>query len=150
MGKRPELVGGGLIRSLGGWDNVNKMKLNGSERIKSDQRILGESDFVRDILSESETQFSRRYKLKGLGYDFEKIIERVCKLLDMERDYVTGKGRQKDRVRARDFVCYWAVAELGEPMIDVARKFDVTPSAISYSVQRGEMLAKQGGYLLED
>ena len=39
LGRRPELVGGGLIRSLGGWDEVKKMRLRGQDRIKSDQRI---------------------------------------------------------------------------------------------------------------
>ncbi len=68
----------------------------------------------------------------------------------MEKDYVTGRGRQKDRVRARNLVCYWAVAEFGASMIDVARRFDVTPSAISYSVQRGEKLVIQEGYQLEN
>jgi putative transposase len=67
LGRRPELVGGGLIRSLGGWDEVKKMRLKGQERIKSDQRILGESDFVSDVLRESEEQFSRKYRLnKGV------------------------------------------------------------------------------------
>jgi len=31
LGRRPELVGGGLIRSLGGWDEVKKMRLSGQE-----------------------------------------------------------------------------------------------------------------------
>jgi len=50
LGRRPELTGGGLIRSLGGWDAVKKIRLTGQNRIKSDQRILGESDFVRDVI----------------------------------------------------------------------------------------------------
>jgi len=58
MGRRPELVGGGLIRSLCGWDEIKKMRLTGEDRIKGDQRILGESDFVMDVLSESEERFS--------------------------------------------------------------------------------------------
>ena len=37
------VVGGGLIRSLGGWEAVKKMKIDGQERIKGDQRILGDS-----------------------------------------------------------------------------------------------------------
>ena len=65
-------------------------------------------------------------------------------MLNMGRDYVTGKGRQNDRVRARDLFCYWAMVELGEPMIDLARRF--LHYAICYSVQRGEKLAKQEGY----
>ena len=64
MGRRPELVGGGLIRSLGGWDKIKNMRLKGQDRIKSDQRILGGIDFIRDVLLESEGEFSRRYKLK--------------------------------------------------------------------------------------
>ena len=67
MGRRPELVGGGLIRSFGDWEKVKKMRLKGHERIKSDQRILGENDFVLEVLSESEELFSRKYTLKGKG-----------------------------------------------------------------------------------
>ena len=120
----------GLIRSLGGWDEVKKMRLSGQNRIKSDQRILGESDFVSDILSESEEQFSRKYRLKSLGYDFEKVVERISILFQVEKDYITGRGRQKDRVRAKDLLCYWTVVELGMPMVDLARKFDITPAAV--------------------
>jgi len=94
MGRRPELVGGGLIRSLGGWDEVKKMRLTGQDRIKSDQRILGESDFVMDILSESEENFSRKYRLKSRGLNFEKVAERVSSLFDLEKDYITARGRQ--------------------------------------------------------
>lgn len=107
MGRRPELVGGGLIRSLGGWDEVKKMRLAGQDRIKSDQRILGESDFVMDVLSEADENFSRKYRLKSRGINFEKVAERVSSLFDLEKDYITGRGRQKNRVRARDLLCYW-------------------------------------------
>jgi len=149
LGRRPELVGGGLIRSLGGWDEVKKMRLTGQDRIKSDQRILGEGDFVMDVLSESEEQFSRKYKLKSLGYDFEKVVDRVSILFQVEKDYITGRCRQKDRVRARDLLFYWTVVELGMPMVDLARKFDITPAAVSYAVQRGEKMTKERGYQLE-
>ena len=149
LGKRPELVGGGLIRSLGGWDEVKKMRLTGQDRIKSDQRILGESDFVNEVLSESEKQFSRKYRLKSLGYDFERVIDRVSELFHLEKEYITGKGRQQDRVMARDLLCYWAAVELGMSMIDLARKLDLTPAAISCAVRRGEKMAKEKDYQLE-
>jgi len=150
LGRRPELVGGGLIRSLGGWDRVKKMRVKGQGRIKSDQRILGDSEFVSDVLSESEEQFSRRHRLKGLGYDFERVAERVSELFHLEREYITGRGRQRARVRARDLLCYWAVVELGLSMVDLARRFDITPGAVSYAVQRGERIAKEGDYHLDD
>ena len=149
LGRRPELVGGGLIRSLGGWDEVKKMRLSGQDRIKSDQRILGESEFVTDVLSESEKQFSRKYRLKSLGYDFERVLERVSALFQLEKEYISGKGRQRNRVMARDLLCYWSVVELGMPMVDLARKFAITPAAVSCAVQRGEKIAKGRDYQLE-
>ena len=84
MGKRPELVGGGLIRSLGGWDEIKKIRLIGQDRIKSDQRILGESEFVLSVLSESEEKFERKHRLKSLGYDFEKVLE-MFPVLDLRQ-----------------------------------------------------------------
>jgi len=32
--------------------------------------------------------------------------------------------------------------ELGMPMVNLARKFDITPAAVSYAVQRGEKWQK--------
>jgi len=76
LGRRPELVGGGLIRSLGGWDEIKKMRLTGQDRIKSDQRILAESDFVQEVLFESGENFTRKYKLKSRGSSFEAVVDR--------------------------------------------------------------------------
>jgi putative transposase len=42
-GRRPELVGGGLIRSLGGWSQVISMRRHGEKSI-ADERILGGRD----------------------------------------------------------------------------------------------------------
>ena len=148
MGRRPELVGGGLIRSLGGWDEVKKMRLTGQDRIKSDQRILGDGDFVNEVLSESEEKISRRYKLKSRGYNFEKVADRVSLLSRLEKDYITRKGRQRDRVQARDLLCYWSAIELGIPMVDIAKRLDMTLAAISYAVKRGETIAKENNYCL--
>jgi putative transposase len=39
QGRRPELVGGGLIRSLGGWSQVLSLRRKGI-RVASDERIL--------------------------------------------------------------------------------------------------------------
>ncbi len=51
QGRRPELVGGGLIRSLGGWAEVKANRLNKNDRIKSDERILGDSEFVTQVIA---------------------------------------------------------------------------------------------------
>jgi putative transposase len=45
-GRRKDLVGGGLLRSNGGWEELKLLKKSG-ERIKGDERILGGSDFQK-------------------------------------------------------------------------------------------------------
>jgi len=55
----PELLGGGLIRSLGGWEEVKKKRRQ--QWVKGDQRILGDSGFVLEVLREAEESF------RGLG-----------------------------------------------------------------------------------
>ena len=45
QGSRPELVGGGLVRSLGGWSRVLSFRAD-EERVEHDARILGGGEFV--------------------------------------------------------------------------------------------------------
>ncbi len=71
QGRRPELVGGGLIRSHGGWEAVKKINREKGDRIKGDERILGDSDFVLQVLEETEEQFNRFYEMKRHGYDLK-------------------------------------------------------------------------------
>ena len=43
--RRPELVGGGLIRSVGGWSQVLSLRGKGI-KVASDERILGREEFI--------------------------------------------------------------------------------------------------------
>ena len=56
QGRKPDLVGGGLLRSHGGWDSLKALRKAGVHQ-KGDERILGESTFVEQVLSESNEQF---------------------------------------------------------------------------------------------
>ena len=40
-GRRPDLTGGGLVRSAGGWSALKTMR-KGESRMKGDERILGQ------------------------------------------------------------------------------------------------------------
>ena len=60
LGGRPGLVRGGLIRSLGGWSEVRKLRRTGQDRMKGDERILGDGNFVMDVLSEANERMDRR------------------------------------------------------------------------------------------
>ena len=78
-GRNPEMTGGGLLRSVGGWDvlkSMRRMKIH----IKGDERILGDSDFVEKVLSQASEQMERRYRLKAEGWTMEKITERAAEI----------------------------------------------------------------------
>ena len=60
LGRRPDLVGGGLLRSSGGW-GVLKAMSKARIHLKGDERILGDSEFVNTVLSGQQERFERRY-----------------------------------------------------------------------------------------
>jgi putative transposase len=148
QGRRPELVGGGLVRSLGGWAEVKKTWLEGHARIKGDERVLGESDFVLEVLSQAEESMDRQYELKSLGYDIERLEERVAELYGIPREELYMRGRQRIRSEARSVFCYWAVRELGINGTDLARRLGMSQPGVVYAVYRGEKVIKERGYQL--
>jgi hypothetical protein len=148
QGRCEDLVGGGLIRSLGGWTALKKLRASRRGRLKGDERILGDSDFVSTLLSKTDERYTRHYELKRLGYDLNKIAHRVGAIYGIDKRHVLSKGRQRPRVEARSLLCYWAVRELGMTLTELARLFVMSPSTIGYSVQRGETIAEENNYQL--
>jgi len=148
QGRRDELTGGGLIRSLGGWSEVSRQRLTGRDHIKSDERILGESDFVAHVLSEAEEAFERKYELKSLGYDLERIAARVAEIYEMEMGDIYLEGKQRKRVKARSLFCYWAVRELGFSLTELAQRLNISVPGVGYSVERGEEIVRENNYQL--
>lgn len=148
QGRRPDLVGGGLVRSLGGWSALKKLRLKGQDRVKSDERILGDSEFLTALLFEANERLDRRYELKGMGYDLEKIGRRVSKIYGIEKNEIYSKGRRKVQVNARDLLCYWAVREIGMTCREIAKRLGMSQPGIGYAVRRGEKIVKKHKYEL--
>jgi REP element-mobilizing transposase RayT len=67
QGRRPELTGGGLLRSAGGWGVLKSMRRM-KEHLKGDERILGDSDFVMQVLESAQEQMEERYRLLAEGH----------------------------------------------------------------------------------
>ena len=144
MGKRPDLVGGGLIRSLGGWSEVKSLR-KADIRMKGDERILGDSDYVLHVLKEPREGFERKYELKARGYNLDTLADRVAEIFDVTPEEIFSPGKYKVRVQARSVFSYWAVRELGETASFLARKIGISQPAVSLSVQRGERIVKEMG-----
>ena len=143
QGRRPELIGGGLIRSLGGWTEARRSRQKGKDRVKGDQRILGDSEFVLEVLEEANEKLERHYKLKSKGYDLKKVEQRVCQIYDVEPDDLYSRSRRKIRAEARSLFCYWCVRELGYALTDLAKHLNMTPAGVGYAVNKGERIARK-------
>jgi len=149
LGRRPELVGGGLIRSLGGWTAV-KAQRTGEARLKGDERILGDSTFVLGVLEAAEEQLQRQDKLRNQGYDVEALGRKVAGLFGVTPEDIFRPTKRPPLVAARSVFCYWAVRELRVTTTALARRLGVTQPAISTAVRRGEDVARRQGLRLVD
>jgi putative transposase len=149
QGQRSDLTGGGLIRSLGGWSAIRQKDLKDA-RMKSDERILGDSDFVDELLSAAGEKFEHFHRLKRLGYDLDKTAKRAAGICGIEQEDLFSRSKQKSRVTARSVFCYWASRELGTSYAELARRLNISIPAVSYSVDRGEKIVKERGYQLLD
>jgi hypothetical protein len=143
-GARPELVGGGLLRSVGGWKGL-KDAGDAGIRVKGDERILGDADFVTTALEAGQEQMERKYRYKARGWGFAWLVERVGKLLEMTPEEVLRKGRYPQAVMGRSVLCYFAVRELGLSTVELARLLQLSQPTVSQSVQRGEKIAYEKG-----
>lgn len=139
-----------MIRSVGGWSEVKKLRQQGSDHVMSDERILGDSEFVESILSRADEKFERRYELKRLGYNLDRIVGRVAELYGMEPIEIKSRGKQQRKVEARSLFCYWAVRELGTSLRELARWLEMSSPGVGFSVERGEAIARETGYRLID
>jgi hypothetical protein len=149
QGKRKDLTGGGLIRSAGGWDEV-KARRAANILNKGDERILGDSDFVKKVLKTADEHIQRKYDLLSRGCSITSVAIRVAEVLGVDVEKVWAAGKHKETVQARSLLCYWAVRELGETMVSLSRRLNLSVTAVGKAVIRGESLAKVNGYLLHD
>ena len=145
MGKRPDLTGGGLIRSVGGWLNLLEMR-KAKVFVKGDERILGDGDFVEQTLQRAGEAFEKKSSLMAQGWDVDRVAGHVAGLLDMDVAEVWSPGKYRHIVRARSLLCYWAARGLGISMASLAERLGLSPSAVAKSVERGERLVKENHY----
>ncbi|MBU1056318.1 MAG: transposase [Proteobacteria bacterium] len=147
LGNRPDLTGGGLLRSSGGWTALKESRKAGI-RLKGDERILGNSDFVENVLKSSEESFKQKYELKARGIDFDVVKERVAKLLGIKPEEVTACDKSPQTVRARSLLCFWAHRKLGMSTVEIAGILNMSQPAISRSSRRGEKIARENRFEL--
>ena len=147
--KRPDLTGGGLIRSVGGWTAAKALR-KAKALQKGDERILGDGDFIEAVLSEASEVYARKYRLKAKGIDVDTLAQRAAQIAGIEPSQVWASGKQPKVVQARSLLCYWATSELGVSQAWLSKRLKLSQPAISLSVARRRAIDIQNNHRTEN
>ncbi len=134
QGKRTDLTGGGLIRSMGGLLNVMMNKRAGNSEL-GDDRVLGSGNFVEGLLKNEEKKDKTSKEVKRIGINkIKQEIERHYKITEEE---LTGKSQKRNITTARGVLSFIAMKYAGKNGNQLAKIMNVSSSGISRMYARG-------------
>ncbi len=148
LGRRPELQGGGLIRSLGGWQAVRDLR-RGREAYTGDERILGSSEFIESVRREVEERAGQEEKARRRSVPLATLVRRMGESLGLEPEGILGRSRSRAATRARQILAYVWVERLGRRASELARVLGQTRGNVSLAAKRGAEMVRARGSLIE-
>ena len=141
IGRRPELVGGGLIRSAGGWSGVLALRRRG-ERLSSDERILGDGEFVDKVIEEWDEVGRANLRLSQVRKSLSLLAQQVCENWRVTQEELRSGSRRQVVLKAREEFAQMAVKGLGYSGAEVARYMGVTASCVTRIVAEQQLSEK--------
>ena len=92
-GRRDDLVGGGLVRTLGGWSQVLSLRKS-KEKVLCDERILGQDEFVKSILTEAEEKIAGQISVNERIIEAREVILEACEKEGVSVEALKGGSRR--------------------------------------------------------
>jgi hypothetical protein len=129
-GKREELVGGGLLRSVGGWSQVVSMRRWG-QGMASDERILGTGEFVERVIAETERQERETLRLRRKVPGLSALLKEVARTEGLDEEELKKVRRRREVTAAIKVFCQLAVQKYRHTGASVARFLGVTTSLVN-------------------
>lgn len=143
QGRRPDLVGGGLLRSVGGRAALKGFRDIGI-RIKGDERLLGSSEFVERVLKKSDEQLEEKYRLQVSAISLPALIEKVAHYFKIDPENLKSASKERRITETRRALCYIAVRKLGYTCTHVSRTIGISAVTVSKAVSLGSKFAQIG------
>lgn len=129
LGRRPELVGGGLVRSAGGWAEVRALRRQ-QDPMAGDPRILGSGDFVAGLLRDAEARQVAALRRAPTRQEVEAVLARICQRAGASVEELQRGGRRGPLSAVRADLARHLVAGLGLSLAQAARHLGVSTTAI--------------------
>ena len=130
LGNRPELVGGGLVRSLGGWSQVVSLRKRGVREL-TDERILGSGEFVEQMLSEADDELKKQHSVRERKKKIEEIIAKSCEKGKVSVAELSSGSRRASVSEIRARIARTLMEEYGVPMAAIARQMGISTSGVA-------------------
>ena len=146
QGHRPDLEGGGLIRSLGGMTQALKARAAG-DRQAFDNRILGDGHFVETILRQVDQMENRQRTATTAGLTLENLQSQAAAWEGVEITALLRRDRRPRVASARALWVYAATEMLRVRSAVFEKLLGKSSGAISEIRQRGQRLANKSGFL---
>ncbi|MEJ2282678.1 MAG: helix-turn-helix domain-containing protein, partial [Desulfobacterales bacterium] len=143
QGRRPDLVGGGLLRSVGGWAALKGFRDIGI-RIKGDERLLGSSEFVERVLKQADEQLEEKYRLQVNVISLSALVEKIAHHFKIDPEDLKSASKERHITQARRTFCYIAVRKLGYKCSDVSTTIGISAVTVSKAVSLGSRLPQIG------
>jgi len=137
LGRRPELVGGGLIKSQGGWSAVKAMHRIGV-REKSDERILGSGEFVEQLIKQSDQTRKEQFAVYERLQHAVSYVEKICDKENVSVKALKSGSRRRKITIIRSQLAKELVEEWGLSLTETSRHLGVSPSAIAKTLYRSD------------
>jgi putative transposase len=134
LGQRPELVGGGLIRSMGGWSKVLSLREK-DEPEAYDERILGDGDFVQFVLEEADQKMIRQIRARKRAGSVAKIIKERCREAEINEAELRSGSQRRVVSKLRRRLCFYLNRELGISMAEIARYVGVGTTGVAMAIK---------------
>jgi REP-associated tyrosine transposase len=130
QGRRPDLVGGGLVRSAGGWAEVRALR-HRKEPMPADPRILGGGQFVEQTMREAEKQQAALLRRGTPLQTIDAAIIRACARAGITVAELQAGSRRGPLPAVRAALADHLVRALGCSLAQAARHLGVSTAAIS-------------------
>jgi len=137
-GHRPDLVGGGLVRSAGGWAEVRARRRQ-KEPLAGDPRILGSGDFVAGLLRDADARQATVLRRAPTPEETEAVMGRICKRARASVEELKRGGRRGPLSAVRAALARELVARLGLSLAQAARYLGVSTAAISKILRKTDL-----------
>lgn len=142
QGRRPDLEGGGLLRSVGGINNALQLRRLGKRQM-NDVRILGSGDFVERILREADQEENLQAHMRK-QWTLPALTQAVCAFYEIPSERLAQSTRQRSVSNARAVLSCVAREWLGIKGSRLQRLLGLSSAGLSKGYEKGRELLVDG------